>query len=221
MYYTVKRTANPPELQGQWDGAVWGKAAALNVAHFRPESSDHRPDVKAKLLYDREHICGIFRVKDQYVRSVHSRFQESVCVDSCVEFFVQPDRGPGYFNFEMNAGGNLLCYYIADATPTPAGFKAWTALKTRELAQVRIYHSLPSFVEPEIQAPTTWVLEFAIPLAMLERYTGPLGKLNGHAWRANFYKCADHTSHPHWASWAPVDALNFHLPHCFGAIAFA
>ncbi|MEW6117215.1 MAG: carbohydrate-binding family 9-like protein, partial [Nitrospirota bacterium] len=39
-------------------------------------------------------------------------------------------------------------------------------------------------------------------------------------WRANFYKCGDATSHPHWASWAPVEALNFHLPHCFGTICF-
>ena len=55
---------------------------------------------------------------------------------------------------------------------------------------------------------------------MLARYSGPLGTLAGRAWRANFYKCGDQTSHPHWAAWSPVDELNFHLPRCFGTIAF-
>jgi hypothetical protein len=43
----------------------------------------------------------------------------------------------------------------------------------------------------------------------------------GNLWRANFYKCGDDTSHPHWAAWSPVDELNFHLPRCFGRLGFA
>ena len=35
-----------------------------------------------------------------------------------------------------------------------------------------------------------------------------------------FFKCGDKTSHPHWASWNPVDELNFHLPRCFSEIIF-
>jgi hypothetical protein len=220
MRYTVERTAKAPELQGRWDGPVWGRVQALRVAHFRPESSAHRPDTQTKLLYDGTRLYGLYRVQDRYVRCVHSKVQDSVCLDSCVEFFVKPDRGPGYFNFEMNGSGNLLCYYIADHTRTPQGFRTCTPLTPGELQQVRIAHSLPSFVEPEIAEPTTWTLEFAIPLALLEHYAGPLGDPRGHTWRANFYKCADHTSHPHWAAWAPVDELNFHLPRCFGTITF-
>jgi hypothetical protein len=221
MRYTVERTATTPELQGKWDGPVWGPVEALRVALFQPKSSDHRPDTQAKLLYDAGHIYGLFRVQDRYVRCVHMGVQDSVCLDSCVEFFTQPDRGTGYFNFEMNGSGNLLCYYISDCSRTPQGFKAYTPLKVEDLQQVRIAHSLPARVEPEIVTPTTWTVEFAIPLAMLERYTGPIGDLRGRAWRANFYKCADQTSHPHWASWAPISELNFHLPQCFGTIAFA
>ena len=41
-------------------------------------------------------------------------------------------------------------------------------------------------------------------------------------WRANFYKCADRTSHPHCLTWAPVDfpVPNFHLPRSFGVLEF-
>ena len=31
---------------------------------------------------------------------------------------------------------------------------------------------------------------------------------NHGAWRANFYKCGDDTSHPHWAAWSPLKKVN-------------
>jgi hypothetical protein len=44
----------------------------------------------------------------------------------------------------------------------------------------------------------------------------------GVRWRANFYKCAEHNSHPHWLMWAPIDfpKPNFHLPEFFGTLEF-
>jgi hypothetical protein len=44
--------------------------------------------------------------------------------------------------------------------------------------------------------------------------------VSGQVWHANFYKCGDHTSHKHWASWQPVKELNFHRPEDFGDIVF-
>jgi hypothetical protein len=79
---------------------------------------------------------------------------------------------------------------------------------------------MPEIVEPEISAPTEWVLEFFIPLDLLEKYVGPIGEVQRQEWQANFYKCADGTSHPHWASWSPVAEFDFHLPRCFGTIRF-
>jgi hypothetical protein len=83
---------------------------------------------------------------------------------------------------------------------------------------VEIRSSLPRRVEPEVAEPLTWQLAFWIPRGVLERYVGGLGPLAGQVWRANAYKCGDLTSHPHWASWAPLDGRNFHLPHCFGSL---
>ena len=57
--------------------------------------------------------------------------------------------------------------------------------------------------------------------SLLEAYVGPIGDLSGQTWRANLYKCADHTSHPNWASWSPIQRLSFHLPEFFGELALA
>jgi hypothetical protein len=215
------RAARPgPRLEDGWDDPAWAVAEPLEIAHFRPEGSPHRPRTRARLLHDGEGLAGLFRVEDRHVRSVHTRFGDPVYRDSCVEIFLQPKEGRGYLNFEMNAGGALLASHVTDHRRTPEGFAAFRPLSEADGRRVAIRSSLPRVVEPEIERPTEWELAFYVPVALLEAYVGPIGPLGGQEWRANLYKCGDETSHPHWASWSPVDALNFHLPHCFGTLRF-
>jgi len=220
MNILIRRAPASPESAGHWDGPVWSGAPVVEIENFRPESSDHRPHAQARLLYDTRRVYGIFRVDDRYVRCVTTEWQGPVWRDSCVEFFVQPKIDAGYFNFEMNCGGALLCHYKRVSDQGSPRESSRVVLSPAECAQVRIFHSLPSVVEPEIGQPITWVLEFSFPISLLEAYVGPLGNPSGQVWRGNLYKCADGTSHPHWASWSPVDELNFHLPRCFGDLAF-
>ena len=154
------------------------------------------------------------------MRCVHSGYMAPAYLDSCVEIFVQPSADKGYLNFEFNCGGSLLCFHIMDALRVPGGFKDFTPLPESDANQVTVYHSMPSRVEPEIAEPTEWYLEFSLPFSLLEKWAGPFGFVGGQEWSANLYKCGDETSHPHWASWAPLDKTNFHLPRCFGTIRF-
>ena len=107
-----------------------------------------------------------------------------------------------------------------DAERAPGGFKAFVKLTPEQGRQVAIRSTLPALVEPELSEPTEWCLQFFLPFAVLEDFVGPLGALPGQAWRCNLFKCADETSHPHWASWQPVPELNFHMPETFGVIRF-
>ncbi len=219
-HYSIRPAAINPGLTGQWDGSAWNQAETLELIHFRPEGTDHRPETTARLLYNPDGIFGIFNVKDRYVRSIQTEFLSPVYKDSCIEFFVKPKQERGYFNFEFNCGGALLCSYIIDPTRTPEGFRDFVKLSEGDARQVRIYHSMPEIVEPEITEPVTWILEFFIPFSLLEKYVGSLGNVKGQSWHANFYKCGDETSHPHWASWTPLSEKNFHAPDCFGRIDF-
>ncbi len=220
MVYQVKRCDEAPRLSGDLSTAPWQRAPVALVSQFRPESSDHRPATEARLLWTDTHLHGLFTVRDRHVRCRHTQFNDPVCRDSCVEFFVQPAGSPGYFNFEFNCGGTMLASWITDHRRTPEGFAAFERLSAQEGGTVEVFHSLPAVVEPEVPGPLDWLIQFAIPFALLERRTGPLVVEPGTTWHANFYKCADECSHPHWASWAPVDELNFHLPRCFGDLRF-
>jgi len=218
--YTVRAAHPVPDFGDGWSHPAWARAATASVNHFRPESSAHHPGVLVRLLHGGGGIHGIFHVDDQYVRSVRTEYLDPVWKDSCVEFFIQPRADQGYFNLEMNAGGAHLCYYIEDPTRTPEGLKNFIPLPAELGRTIQVRSSLPKTVEPELAEAVSWELNFFMPFAVLEKYAGPLGGMAGQSWRGNFFKCADETSHPHWASWSPVDALNFHLPRCFGTIHF-
>lgn len=218
--YKILYAARVPEMRGWWDGEIWEAVLPLAIECFRPEGSGHRPRTRCKLLYNEQTIFGIFRVEDQFVRCIHRDFQSDVWQDSCVEFFVQPQAGSGYFNFEFNCGGALLASYVTKAARVEGRLQEVRPLTADDDRQIRRWASLPQKVLPEIQTPITWCLEFAIPIAVLEKYTGPLGPVRGQIWRANFYKCGNETSHPHWLSWAPLRERNFHDPASFGSIEF-
>jgi hypothetical protein len=205
-------TINAPE---------WTRAERAEIAHYRPESSDHHPAVQARLLWSPRGIHGLFQVQDRYIRAARTQFQGEVWKDSCVEFFVQPRTGTGYFNFEMNCGGTLLCSHVTDPTRVPTGLKQAASLPAELGSQVIIRSTLPRKVDPEIPTPCDWALAFFIPFTIFAPYVGNVSPAAGERWRGNFYKCAEDISHPHWGAWAPVDALNFHLPRCFGELVFA
>jgi len=218
---TINKATTTPPLTGDWNHECWDAAETIEINLFRPESSDHQPTTEARLLYDKNGLHLIFRVQDKYVRSTHTEFNDCVCHDSCVEFFVKPKSDKGYINFETNCGGTLLASYVEDPTRGKNGFAKYQKLTTTDEQMVSIYHSMPKTVEPELTEPTTWINQLYIPFELFEKYVGELGDVSGQTWRANLYKCGDKTSHPHWVSWNPVTELNFHLPECFGIVRFS
>jgi hypothetical protein len=221
MRYSIHPTNTPPAPDADWNSTAWQKSEILTVSHFRPESSEHHPLVQARLLWDETALHGIFHVRDRYVRCVRTRYFDEVWKDSCVEFFVEPVSGGGYFNFEFNCGGAHLCNYITDHRRVEGGFARADKLPPEIGKQVSVHSTLPPVVDPELAEPTYWSLQFRIPYKVFEHYTGKLGNPAGQTWRGNFFKCAEEVSHPHWASWSPVDEFNFHLPRCFGHLRFA
>ena len=222
MHYTIARAHVPTPPDADWERPEWQAAETLSISHYPWEDSGHRPRTTARLLYDDEVLAIIFRIEDRYVRAVARNFQDSVCTDSCVEFFVAPlPDSDAYFNFEVNCGGTMLvrrCPSRAEQDASEEGKK----VSGEHGATIAMAHSLPKIVEPEIAEPTIWTLEYHLPFALFEHYFGASRPVSGTAWKGNFYKCGDATSHPHWGSWAPVDTPRptFHQPDFFQPVLF-
>lgn len=201
-----------------WDDAGWREIPPQPLLHHMGRKPDHFPRTQVKVAYDDKAVWVMFRVDDRHVRAVAGKHQESVCGDSCVEFFFTPGSDPasGYFNLEMNCGGIMLFHYH------PAGDERRCEIPADDCEKIPLAHSLPRRVDPEISGPVTWTVAYALPVSLLRDYGPVLTPSPGAVWRANFYKCADNTSHPHWLTWSPIDhpKPNFHLPHAFGRLVF-
>jgi hypothetical protein len=218
--YTIKKVPGPPPFPFLRSSPPWDAAPDLTIGNFLKESSSHRPIIVVRLLYDDVTVFVLFLVKDRYVRSIRTGFQSEVWKDSCVEWFVQPKPEKGYFNFEVNAGGALRVSYVEDPERINGGLKKSTPLPIDLCRRVKICHSLPEVVDPEMTDPVEWMVGISVPLSTMENFIGRIGDCSGQRWRANFNKCADETSHPHWATWNPVAEKNFHRPQDFGEIVF-
>lgn len=216
--YQVHRLEGVPSVDGKWDKPQWRGVEAIEIKNPMGGMPEHFPRVLAKLLYDDQYIYVIFRVEDRYVRAVARQPQGEVWKDSCVEFFFTPgeDVSLGYFNLEVNCGGTTLFHF----QKVPRADER--LIEASDLQQVEIAHSMPRIVDPEIAGPTTWTIEYRIPIAVIAKYCRVVQPAPGVVWRANLYKIADETSHPHWLTWSVVDnpEPDFHQPAYFGFLEF-
>ena len=218
MVYKVEKANSDFNFSNGWQQGQWSKIEALKLTNYMGEKPEHFPQAQAKVLYDDKNIYVFFKVDDQYVRSVAKAHHGNVWEDSCVEFFFTPseDVSQGYFNVEANCGGLILMrHQIVEGKDTQE-------VAVSDINKMTIEHSMPKIVDPEITEPAVWTLKYALPFEVIEKYTSLVKPDTGVKWKANFFKCADYSSHPHWLTWSVVERPQpqFHLPEYFGTLQF-
>jgi hypothetical protein len=218
LEYKVARLSKPLVIDANWDKPAWKKITPLTLGNHMGEPPAHRPKVLSKIAWNEQALYIIFRVEDRYVRAVAKKHQGYVYKDSCVELFFTPGSKPSgsYFNVEINCGGTMLFWWHPENGPA-------IPVAAEDARQIKIAHSMPKIVDPEITTPTTWTLEYRLPFSVIRKYfPGATQPESGGSWKANLYKCADDTSHPHWLTWSFVDhpTPKFHVPQSFGTLRF-
>lgn len=216
--YQVKRLSGDMTLDADWDKAAWKQAESLKITNYLGEMPGFRPVAEAKVLYDDLNLYVIFRVQDRFVRSITTDINGPVWKDSCVEFFFAPNSSLPlqYFNLETNCGGTPLMSFRENPEADLA------RLPDEEIQMIEMAHSLPAVVDPELTEPTTWTLEYRMPLEVISKYSSVTKPAPGVKWKANFFKIAEINSNPHYITWSEVKnkEVNFHQPQFFGQLEF-
>jgi hypothetical protein len=73
---------------------------------------------------------------------------------------------------------------------------------------------------PEKKGEYVWAITIAIPFEVFFQHQ--IKDLKGKIFRANFYKCGDKLTVPHYVTWNPVTTENpdYHQPEHFGLLKF-
>lgn len=222
-YYIVKKAKKSLTIDGNWDKSDWCTVEPIKIENFLGKVPSFQPTVQVKMMYDKHNVYVIFKVNDCFVRNVIEEYNGPVSGDACVEFFFAPDnkQPDRYFNLEINAGGTpKMAYHILQQA-------ASQNVSIEDLKEITIAHSLPKRVDPEIEKPVSWTVEYKMPISILEKYGSVKAPKRGVIWRANFYKTSSKSSNPHWMTWSAIDDTTtkvklgrFHQPAFFGQLEF-
>src|SRR2546423_4821291 len=88
--YVIRRSASKPLPSADWDDLFWSAAETLELTHFRPEGSQHRPPTFARLLYTEHGFIASFKFNDHSVHSTGIIYLVECGKAGWAESFAQP-----------------------------------------------------------------------------------------------------------------------------------
>lgn len=196
------------EVLKSLETALWNMIDTVNWAQY-----DYCPQVRFRIMYGESAFLLQYVVKEQAVRAVTAADNGQVWKDSCVEFFVTPADDGIYYNFEFNCVGT--CLLAAGASRNER-----EAAPLDVISSIRRLPSLGRRTFDERKGETEWSLALVIPYTCFFKHPeySPAEKIV----RANFYKCGDDLTVPHFLSWNPIkiEKPDFHKPDFFGTLKF-
>jgi hypothetical protein len=173
----------------------------------------YKPEVRFNIAWGPGEIYLKYYVRESNTKAEKDQPNQMVCEDSCVEFFVSPADDGIYYNFEFNPIGTALL----GAGHGRADSKRADPVHIEGIRRLATMGEKPF---GEIEGDNRWSLTVAIPLDTFFHHH--VTSLKGKTFRANFYKCGDKLSNPHFVTWNPVKTgkPDYHRPEFFGTLKF-
>ena len=177
------------------------------------ESFTYKPDVKFIIAYTRYEMLLKYYVTEQWFKAEKTETNQDVYEDSCVEFFVSPSDDGIYYNLEFNGIGTCL---MGSGT----GRENRKRTDPEIISRIRRKGSPGGKSVSEKGGEFSWTITMAIPFSVFFHHN--INGLKGMTFRANFYKCGDKLSVPHYVTWNPVgtEKPDYHRPEYFGLLKF-
>ncbi len=165
------------------------------------------------MAYCQDNILLKYYVNETNIMAKETKINGDVYKDSCVEFFISPDQNNTYYNFEFN------CIGIPHVGHGKTGTKK-NLINSEILKLITIKSSLGNQPFDEKTGGFQWEMMIIIPKECFAYDKNIVFK--GLTANANFYKCGDNTSKPHFVTWNPVGTKkpDYHQPRYFGEILF-
>ena len=183
-----------------------------SLNYFPWGAASRSPSVRFKLAHGTHCIFLLYDVWENETLARFSKHNAPVYKDSCVEFFIRFEGEQNYYNLEFNCLGTCLAAWGPDRG-------------NRELLVPEVINQIKTNTkisrnDTEVVPLIHWQLGLKIPLAVFA-YSNILQFTRQKA-IANFCKCGDDLSNPHYVSWSNIKTPmpDFHQPGYFGELTF-
>ena len=183
-----------------------------NIDTLLWSDNGYKPLVSFAIVFTEDAILLKYFITEKYFKADYHQINDPVYKDSCVEFFIAFGDDESYYNLEFNAIGTSLIGY-------GSGKNDRRILNELVISKIKSQHQITTSADDKDD--TNWELTLNIPFTIFVHNN--ITSLAGKNCRANFYKCGDDLTVPHFLSWNAVhnSQPNFHLPQFFGVISFA
>ena len=215
--YTITKVKTAPVIDGRLDEASWKNARSVGAFRFpwyeqgKPEQTD------ARILWDDQNLYVSFRCQDAHIWAVHTKHEEPVFKDDCVEVFTSPNPAhpQKYFNIEMNVRRAWLDRYQPQGPGTKSPMN-WNAVG------LKIGTTVQGTLNDDSDTDRSWILEAAIPFANFAKVAKHIPPHEGDVWRMNLNRLGGQTN-PQYSQWSPgkTKTPQFHAPRYFGRVVFS
>lgn len=207
-FINVENIENPALVIENMQFVEKNELACVNWPDLYPSM----PEVAFKIAHNGTHLFIHYFVEEEEILAKTAEDNGPVWTDSCVEFFIAFNDST-YYNAEFSCIGKALLAYRKDRSN---GKAAGLSI----LNQIKRYPSLGTKPFDKKKGGFKWNLLLAIPISAY--FESGLDSFSGIKAKANFYKCGDKLTTPHYLSWNPIVAVkpDFHLPQFFGDIYF-
>lgn len=177
------------------------------------ETSVPRPKALFKIGHNGTHLFLQYFVEENEILAKTAEDNGAVWTDSCVEFFIRFTNSDYYYNLELSCIGKALFGYRKER-------KNVVYADSEIMSSIKRYSSLGDKNFDKKQGDFKWNLLVIIPASAY--WQSAITSFDGVEAKANFYKCGDNLTIPHYLSWNPIccEKPNFHIPAYFGNIAF-
>ncbi len=202
-------TGDPGRLSEHMDTLPREEIGIVNWPEF-----SYKPEVHFAIAWSPGYIVLKYYVRESVIRARFTEDNAPVWKDSCVEFFVAPGDDSLYYNFEINCIGTCLAEKGHSRSPREK-------LQPEVIEHIKRYPSLGVAPFEEKTGDFSWDLLVILPVtSFVEHHVDE--DLSGKTFRANFYKCGDELSKPHYLTWKPIDTPqpDYHRPEFFREIRF-
>ncbi len=176
-------------------------------------SFPYLPSVQLRTTYADDKLLLNFKVTEKHILAKHELINQPVSRDSCVEFFVSVDNKKTYYNFEFNCIGTCLAGFGSSQ-------KDLKLIDTKIIESIKTFSTLGNKPFSEKTGTFTWSIVIVIPASVFFMHN--IKSFEDKIFHANFYKCGDRLSTPHYVCWNTIETPNpsFHQPEYFGKITF-